>query len=97
MHANKTNKTNEAENYMIDHGASDMRSLLARLADVAGVDGDGLAPPGAEVAQGKGGVEAQPVQALRAQPPEVLAVALFAVPAVAAHLGEVYLAWYDHV
>ena len=61
-----------------------MRSLLARLADVAGVDGDGLAPPGAEVAQGKGGVEAQPVQALRAQPPEVLAVALFAVPAVAA-------------
>ena len=46
---------------------------------------------------GKCGVEAQPVQALRAQPPEVLAVALFAVPAVAAHLGEVYLAWYDHV
>ena len=48
------------------------------------VDGDGLAPPGAEVAQGKGGVEAQPVQALRAKATEVLAVALFAVPAVAA-------------
>ena len=77
--------------------ATDMRGLLARLADVAGVDGDGLATLGAEVAQGKGGVEAQPVQALRAKPPEVLAVALFAVPAVAAHLGEVYLAWYDHV
>ena len=56
-----------------------------------------LRPPGAEVAQGKGGVEAQPDQALRAQPPEVLAVALFAVSAVAAHLGEVYLAWCDHV
>jgi hypothetical protein len=26
-----------------------------------------------------------------------LAVALFAVPAVAAHFGEVYLAWDDHV
>ena len=24
-------------------------------------------------------------------------LALFAVPAVAAHLGEVYLSWYDHV
>ena len=36
-------------------------------------------------------------EALKAQPPEVLAVALFAVPAVADHLGEVYLAWYDHV
>ena len=36
-------------------------------------------------------------EALKAQSPEVLAVALFAVPAVAAHLGEVYLAWYDHV
>jgi len=36
-------------------------------------------------------------EALKAQPPEVLAVALFAVPAVAAHLGEVYLAWDDHV
>ena len=64
--------------------ATDKRSLLARLADVTGVDGDGLATLGAEVTQGKGGVEAQPVQALRAQPPEVLAVALFAVPAVAA-------------
>ncbi len=46
---------------------------------------------------GKGGVEAEPVQALRAKATEVLAVALFAVPAVAAHLGEVYLSWYDHV
>ncbi len=36
-------------------------------------------------------------EALKAQPPEVLAVALFAVPAVAAHLGEVYLSWDDHV
>jgi len=36
-------------------------------------------------------------EALKAQSPVVLAVALFAVPAVAAHLGEVYLAWYDHV
>ena len=77
--------------------ATDMRSLLARLADVTGVDGYGLAPPGAEVAQGKGGIETEPVQALRAKATEVLAVALFAVPAVAAHLGEVYLAWYDHV
>jgi hypothetical protein len=64
--------------------ATDMRSLLARLADVTGGDGDGLAPLTAEVTQGKSGVEAQPVQALRAKPPEVLAVALFAVPAVAA-------------
>ena len=74
-----------------------MRSLPARLTDVAGVNGYRLAPPAAEVTHGQGGVESQPVHALRAQASEVLAVALFAVPAVAAHLGEVYLSWYDHV
>ena len=42
-------------------------------------------------------VEAKPVQALRAQASEVVAVGLFPVPAVLAHLGEVYLSWYNHV
>ena len=76
---------------------TNMRSLLARLADVARINGDGLATLAAEVAEGERHVEAKPVQALRAQESEVLTVALFAVPAVPAHLGEIYLSWYDHV
>jgi len=51
----------------------------------------------ATLSEAKEALNAQPVQALRAQPPEVLAVALFAVSAVAAHFGEVYLSWYDHI
>ena len=74
-----------------------MRSLLARFADVAGGDGNGLAASLAEVAQCKGGVEAEPVLALLAHAPVVLSVALFAVLAVATHLGEVYLPWNGHV
>lgn len=56
---------------------TNMRSLLARLADVARINGYGLATVAAEVAQGETDVEAKPVQALRAQASEVLAVALF--------------------
>ena len=57
---------------------TNMRSLLARLADVAGINGYGLATLAAEVPQGERDVEAKPVQALRAQASEVLTVALFA-------------------
>lgn len=74
-----------------------MRSLLARLADVARINGYGLATVAAEVAQGQTGVEAKPVLALRAQASEVLAVALFAVSAVLAQLGEIYPSCYNHV
>ena len=56
---------------------TDMRSLLARLADVARINGYGLTFLTAEVAKGERDVEAKPVQALRAQASEVLAVALF--------------------
>ena len=76
---------------------TNMRSLLARLADVARINGYGLASVTAEVAQGETDVEAKPVQALRAQASEVLAVALFAMPAVFAQLGEIYPSWYNHV
>ena len=76
---------------------TNMRGLLARLADVAGINGYGLASTAAKVPQGKRYVEAKPVQALRAQASEVLTVALFAVPAVLAHLGEIYLSRYNHV
>ena len=76
---------------------TNMRSLLARLAEVAGVDGYGLASLTAEVAKGERDVEAKPVKALRAQASEVVAVGLFTVPAVLAHLGEIYLSWYNHV
>ena len=55
---------------------TNMRSLLARLADVARINGYGLATVAAEVAQGETDVEAKPVQALRAQASEVLAVAV---------------------
>ena len=56
-----------------------------------------LNPQAIASAQGETGVEAKPVQALRAQASEVLAVALFAVPAVLAQLGEIYPSWYNHV
>ena len=74
-----------------------MRSLLARLADVVRINGYDLATVAAEVAQGEPDVEAKPVQAFRAQASEVLAVALFAVSAVLAQLGEIYPSWYNHV
>lgn len=76
---------------------TNMRSLLALLADVARINGYGLATVAAEVAQGETDVEAKPVQALRAQASEVLAVALFAVSAVLAQLGEIYPSWYNYV
>ena len=69
-------------------------SLLEPLGTDAFIEGAGREEG---VGNDKVGQLEQPVQALRAQSPEVLAVALFAVPAVAAHLGEVYLSWYDHV
>ena len=76
---------------------TNMRSLLARLADEARIDGYGHASHFTEVAQGKRDVEAEPVDALRTPASEVLAVALFAVPAIPAQLGEIYLSWYNHV
>ena len=76
---------------------TNMRSLLARLADEARIDGYGHASHFTEVAQGKRDVEAEPVDALRTPASEVLAVALFAVPAIPTQLGEIYPSWYNHV
>ena len=76
---------------------ANMRSLLARLADEARIDGYGHASHFTEVAQGKRDVEAEPVDALRTPASEVLAVALFAVLPVPAQLGEIYPSWYNHV
>ena len=76
---------------------ANMRSLLARLADEARIDGYSHAPDPTEVAQGKRDVEAKPVDALRAPASEVLAVAQFTGPAISAQLGEIYLSRYNHV
>ena len=71
-----------------------MRSVLARLADEARIDGYGYTSNLTEVAQCNRDVETKPVDALRAPASEVLALALFIVPA---QLGEIYLSRYDHV
>lgn len=76
---------------------TNMRSLLAHLADEARIDGYSHAPDPTEVAQGKRYVEAKPVDALRTPASEVLTVALFIVPAISAQQGEIYLSWYKHV
>ena len=76
---------------------TNMWSLLARLADETRIDGYGHAAHFTEVPQGKRDVEAEPVDALRTFASEVLAVALFAVPAIPAQLSEIYLSWYNHV
>ena len=52
------------------------RNLATVDAHVARINGYGLATVAAEVAQGETDVEAKPVQALRAQASEVLAVAV---------------------
>ena len=76
---------------------TNMRSLLARLADETRIDGYGLASVTAEIAKGERDIEAKPVDALRTPAPEVLSVALFAVLPVPAQLGEIYPSWYNHV
>ena len=50
---------------------TDMRSLLSRLADIAGGNGYRFAVFIAEVADGQGGVEAEPVQVLQAQASDI--------------------------
>ena len=75
----------------------DQKRPICGVFDLARVNGYGLAPLTAEVRRGKGCVEAEPVQDLQAKATEVLAVAQFAVFAVAVHLGEVYLSWDNHV
>ena len=76
---------------------TDMRSLLARLADETRIDGNSLSTAFTKEAKGKGDVQAKPVDALQASAFEVLTVALFTAFSVPAQLGEIYLSWYNHV
>ena len=76
---------------------TDMRSIPACLADETRIYGYGHASSSTKVAEGKRDVEAEPVDAPRTPASEVLAIALFAVLAIPAQLGEIYLSWYDHV
>ena len=76
---------------------TDMRSLLACLADEARIYCYGHTSNSTEVAEGKRDVEAEPVDAHRTLESEVLAIALFTVPAIPAQLGEVLPSWYNHV
>lgn len=76
---------------------ADMRSLLSRLADVAGIDGDGLSSCLAKVSVRKCRVEFKPVYALRLFKPEVIAVGLLVMRAIPLHLCEIYLSLYYHV
>ena len=76
---------------------TDMRSLLARLADETRIDGNSLASAFTEEAKGKGDVQAKPVDTLQTFASEVLTVALLTMLPVPAQLGEIYLSWYNHV
>ena len=76
---------------------TNMRGLPSRLADEAWVNGYGLSATVTKEPACEGDVQAKPVDALRAPAAEVLPVALLAVLAEPAQLGEIYLSRYDHV
>ena len=76
---------------------TDMRSLLARLADETRIDGNRLSTAFTKEAKGKGDVQAKPVDTLQTLASEVLTVALLTMLPVPAQLGEIYPSWYNHV
>ena len=77
--------------------STNMRSHLARLADVARIYGYCQQPVHIQITPGKGEVELNPVDALSPATVEIRPVGLLAMCAATLHLSEFYLSLYRHV